>query len=194
VADSEPDRVLRPTPRQLKVLAHPLRARILGALRFEGSLNATVLAQKLETNSGATSYHLRQLEDAGLVEEDTDRRSGRERWWRAAHDSTSWSSVDYEDDDDARAADDWLLRHHAQRAGEWLHTWLDEREKASASWRAVAALSDYHLDLDPEALGKLVEELDAVVQRYRTGAPASGEQIERVTLLLQAFPSPGRTP
>ena len=51
----------------LKVLAHPLRSRLLSALRVDGPATATDLATRLETNSGATSYHLRKLESVGLV-------------------------------------------------------------------------------------------------------------------------------
>ena len=51
----------------LKVLAHPLRSRLLGSLRIGGPATATDLAAALGTNSGATSYHLRKLEAVGLV-------------------------------------------------------------------------------------------------------------------------------
>jgi len=53
--------------RQIRVLAHPLRFRLLGRLRLDGPATATGLARALETNTGATSYHLRQLADVGLV-------------------------------------------------------------------------------------------------------------------------------
>ena len=60
------------TPASLRVLAHPLRSRLLGALRRHGPSTATDLATLLGTNSGATSYHLRKLESVGLVQ-DTER-------------------------------------------------------------------------------------------------------------------------
>jgi DNA-binding transcriptional ArsR family regulator len=66
---------------QLRALAHPLRFRILELLR-EGAANSTVLARRLGESSGATSYHLRQLARYGLIEEDSERSGGRERWWR----------------------------------------------------------------------------------------------------------------
>ncbi|HSO04905.1 MAG TPA: helix-turn-helix domain-containing protein, partial [Candidatus Limnocylindrales bacterium] len=53
----------------LRVLSHPLRARILGALRLEGEATASQLGRRLDESSGATSYHLRQLARFGLVEE-----------------------------------------------------------------------------------------------------------------------------
>jgi len=190
----DPDlRVLHPTGHQLRVLAHPLRSRLLGALRFHGPATATALAARLGTNTGATSYHLRQLADAGLVEDDPDRPGGRDRWWRAAHEATAWRSADYEDDPDARAADEWLLRHHAHTTGSWVHQWLDERAEWPAEWRDAADQSDYHLDLTPDGLRALTAELHEVLARHRDAAEVSPET-ERVSVVLHAFPSPERRP
>jgi DNA-binding transcriptional ArsR family regulator len=183
-------RILHPTGTQLRALAHPLRSRILGALRFHGPATATALAARLGTNSGATSYHLRQLAEVGLVEDDEERSTGRDRCWRAAHDATSWRSADFEDDPDARAADDWLLRHHAHVTSGWLHDWLEAREDWSPEWRDAADQSDYHLDLDAAGLRALMDELHAVVRKHRDAPAPAGA--ERVTLLLHAFPSTDR--
>ena len=87
----------------MKVLAHPLRTRLLGALRLEGPATATGLARLLGTNTGATSYHLRRLADVGLVEE-TGTGTGRQRVWRAAHDRHSWTTSAAGDAPDAVAA------------------------------------------------------------------------------------------
>src|SRR5215211_8948937 len=69
------------TGRQLQALAHPVRMRLLAALR-RGPATATRLAEELGESSGSTSYHLRVLGKAGVIEEDVTRRHGRERWWR----------------------------------------------------------------------------------------------------------------
>src|SRR6187402_628900 len=66
---------------QLRALAHPLRIRILDELSMYGPLTASGLGERLGESSGATSYHLRQLEKHGLVREDTTRGNARERWW-----------------------------------------------------------------------------------------------------------------
>ena len=185
-------KILHPDARQLRVLAHPLRSRLLGALRFHGPATATQLAARLGTNSGATSYHLRQLADAGLVEDDAVLSSGRDRVWRAAHDATSWISTDFDDDADARAADDWLLRHQSRTMTGWVGDWLDARAEWSAAWRRAADQSDYHLDLTAEQLTTLTGELHAVLARYVATQDPTAPGVERVTVLLQAFPSPER--
>src|ERR671917_2926062 len=65
----------------VKVLAHPLRSRLLSQLRTAGPATATDLATELNTNTGATSYHLRKLESVGLVT-DTGEGEGKRRLWR----------------------------------------------------------------------------------------------------------------
>ena len=55
--------------RALRALAHPLRTRLLGQLRFHGPATASQLGRAVGESSGATSYHLRQLEACGFDEE-----------------------------------------------------------------------------------------------------------------------------
>ena len=65
----------------LKALAHPLRVKIFDVLSTYGSFTASGLAERLGESSGATSYHLRQLEKHGFVREVEGKGVGRERWW-----------------------------------------------------------------------------------------------------------------
>jgi DNA-binding transcriptional ArsR family regulator len=66
---------------QLRALAHPLRLQLLQVLQAEGPATASQLGRRLGESSGATSYHLRALHRAGMVEE-AEKRNGRERWWQ----------------------------------------------------------------------------------------------------------------
>jgi DNA-binding transcriptional ArsR family regulator len=68
----------------MRVFTHPLRSRILWALRENGPATATGLAQMLGESSGLMSYHLRRLAEHELVVEDAERGRGRERWWKLA--------------------------------------------------------------------------------------------------------------
>src|SRR5436305_15301036 len=65
----------------LRALAHPLRLQLLQVLQAEGPATASQLGRLLGESSGATSYHLRALHPAGVVEE-AEQRNGRERWSR----------------------------------------------------------------------------------------------------------------
>ena len=68
----------------MRALAHPLRVQIVDLLRRGGPSTATRLAERLGLNSGATSYHLRQLAAAGLIAEAADLGNKRDRWWQAS--------------------------------------------------------------------------------------------------------------
>src|SRR3954451_14219136 len=129
--------------RQIRVLAHPLRARLLGTLRMDGPATATRLAQALGTNTGATSYHLRQLAEAGLVAEDPGAGRGRERWWRAEHDVSSWHRSAYAGDEDAMAAVDWLNSFGVRRLADHVEAWLRIEPDEPAEWQDATDLSDY---------------------------------------------------
>ena len=58
---------ITPGPEALRALSHPVRLRLLGLLRMDGPSTASALATRLGLNSGATSYHLRQLAQHGFV-------------------------------------------------------------------------------------------------------------------------------
>lgn len=186
------DRVLYPGSAQLRALAHPLRSRLLGALRLHGPATSTALAALLGTNSGATSYHLRQLAKVGLVEDDVEHSNGRDRSWRSAHDATAWRSDEFDDNPDDRAAEDWVLRNLAHVSAGWLDDWLSARDEWSTEWRSAADQSDYQLMLTPDGLRDLTEELHTVLRKHREAANPARPGAEPVVVLLQAFPSPER--
>lgn len=150
----------------LRTLAHPLRSRILAELRVHGRATGSELATALGTHTGATSYHLRQLERVGLVE-DTGEGTGRRRVWRAVADTPVMEEVgDPEDPDDAEAAD-WLaldyLSHFADRARHW----LSDRSTWAPVWREQCGLDDRTVQVTAEQLTALRAELDEVLERYR---------------------------
>ncbi|MBF4573493.1 winged helix-turn-helix transcriptional regulator [Herbiconiux sp. VKM Ac-1786] len=152
--------------RAVRVLAHPLRSRLLGRLRTEGPATATELAARLQTNTGATSYHLRALEQVGLVA-DTGAGEGRRRLWRAATDFHSWTESDFADDPDARTALDWLQRDYLRQFAARAEQWHDSASAWPAEWVDVLGQSDTVVTVTPEQTADLNAELAAVVERYR---------------------------
>lgn len=194
-------RIKQLDPRSVRALAHPLRVRLLGSLRFEGPGTASILGSRLGESSGATSYHLRVLADHGFIEEDTSRGRGRERWWRSAHDATSWRPEQFRDDPDAQAAEQWLSGFVARQGMEWLDDWIDRRPSADPAWVNASAESDYRLRMTPRELRDLIDELHTVIQRHdqaaedsRAAAPAATggaaePEARAVRLLLYGFPA-----
>jgi predicted ArsR family transcriptional regulator len=173
------------SPKQIQVLAHPLRARLLGQLRINGPATATRLAERLDTNTGATSYHLRQLAEAGLVTEDTEAGHGRERWWRSAHDVSTWHRDEYVDDPDAMAAADWLNTYSARNLADRVATWLRHASDEPVEWRQAADFSDYILRLNAAQLAGLTKELDDVIERWRRQTDAAPAPDARQVLLYR---------
>lgn len=171
--------------RQLRVLAHPLRSRLLSALRLDGPATATALAAATGTNTGATSYHLRQLAAVGLVVEEEERGRGRERWWRAAHESHGWQSRDVADDPDARAAATWLTEQQVRQFAEMIAGWVRDHYAHPPEWRDAADVSDFFLTLPADRLRALNAELHAVIERYQREATGDGEQ---VLVFVAGFP------
>lgn len=160
-------RAVRLSPRQIRVLAHPLRSRLLGLLRLDGPSTATALAAVLGTNSGATSYHLRALAEAGLVTDDPGHESARDRWWRAAHELSQYLGSDYADDPDAAAAADWIAGRSLDMLSTQFQAWLAARDRFPPAWRDAASVNDEPLWLSPAQLEELTSAISAVVDRYR---------------------------
>jgi DNA-binding transcriptional ArsR family regulator len=153
------------TAEAAKVLAHPLRSRLLTALRRSGPASATALAGQLSTNTGATSYHLRRLESVGLVE-DTEAGKGKERVWRAATESHGWSNSAFGDDEDARTALGWLVRDYHRQFDTAYTRWLDVEDEWPEEWRNASGMADAWVDVTPDQLAAMQDELEAVINRY----------------------------
>ncbi|MGN9839160.1 winged helix-turn-helix domain-containing protein [Nonomuraea sp. H19] len=143
-------------PQVLKVVAHPLRVRLLGLLRRDGPATASELGRKVGESSGSTSYHLRELFKFGFIEEDAEQRDGRERRWRARHRYTSWDAAEMSDTGEGREAVKIMHLRQAELVGrvmeqfdvaEWPREWVD-----------VSGMSDHILTLPPAALREFTEQ------------------------------------
>lgn len=176
----------------LRVLAHPLRSRLVAHLRIHGPATASDLARALGTDSGSTSYHLRQLAAVGLIE-DGDPIAGRRRVWQArdgaAADIGPDRDVISDDDsesDDERAAAQWLaldyLEHFGSRARQWVHN----RDDWPPQW-SVAGLEDHLVLVNAEQLTAMRAELVEVLQRYRRVGQGN-PQAKRVVVYTCALP------
>ncbi|MGB7450127.1 MAG: helix-turn-helix domain-containing protein [Ornithinimicrobium sp.] len=180
----------------LRVLAHPLRSRIVAHLRVHGPSTASELARALETNSGATSYHLRRLSEVMLVQ-DTELSTGRRRVWRAATGDgadlgpDTAEAGDSIDEDEASVAQ-WLALDYVEHFSERARAWVGDREHWPDAW-SVAGLEDHLVQVSAEQLIALRAELVEVLQRYRRvgqGNPAA----KRVVVYTCALPLDGPPP
>ena len=173
-------------PAVLRALAHPLRGRLLGALRTDGPSTATRLAQQLGESSGATSYHLRQLEAYGLVDE--ARREGRERWWQALHRMTSWEPSQLVARPGGLEANELMQTYQIEVMGRQLRAWAERGREHGLPWAGVAGLSDYVLRLTPAQTKACVDEVYAVLDRWAAAERPPDSKAIPVAIHLAAFP------
>ena len=176
----------------LRVLAHPMRQRILRYLRQTGPATSTSLAKELGENSGIMSYHLRQLAEYGFVQEVTGRGQGRERWCQVAAEPL-WSPREgLSPEARAEAAGiqpmvgdlEGFERFRAARGamGEW----------GRGTWTVMRT----RLTLTREEAARLIADQQELIGRYRREAADAPDGARAVVLRFLAYPeaAPPDTP
>ena len=183
---------ITPTPQQLRALTHPVRLQMLGILRTEGATTATALAQRLGLNTGATSYHLRQLAQHGFIVDDAERGNGRERWWRAAHASTRTELDPFPDPADREALDAYLQTIVVVYA-QMLQEAVEERSTLPDAWRAATTFSDWRCRLNPEQAERLINAVGDLIEEFEAAEDLPPDDPDGVpyTIMFQSFPRPG---
>ena len=183
----DPERDVVLDARRLRALANPTRIKIVGLLRLHGPATATALAGWLNVNTGATSYHLRELAKAGLVVEDEERGNARDRWWRSVY------AMSVLDDPEMMSTDPdavlGYLRGVAQGYAEEMFRHVEELPGLPPEWVEASTISDFNLRLTAGQADALREELYAVLVKYRTdpdAEPLAGSR--QVAVQLQVFP------
>lgn len=161
---------VRPDPRSLRALAHPLRLQLLGALRLDGPATASALARRFDETSGATSYHLRQLARHGFVTEETGRGTARERWWRAVHRQTELHVSQNLDEPDTAEALHFILRHQLDMEARAVHAWWAGRSTWPVEWIDASESSDWSMRLTVAELAALTREVNEVIARQAATA------------------------
>jgi DNA-binding transcriptional ArsR family regulator len=172
----------------LKAFAHPLRMAMYTELQRLGSATASQLGRALGESSGQTSYHLRQLERHGFVEDDPLHTGGRERWWRPVGFDLSEPSLlrDPATRGPVRAIIQQVIVERAASLSSWFNSLGPEDED-------LGLLSSATLDLTRAEAEKLTADLTAVLTRLaddvRERTPPEGA--ERYRIHLDAFPLDG---
>ncbi|GII34536.1 winged helix-turn-helix domain-containing protein [Planotetraspora mira] len=176
-------------PRTLKAVAHPLRTRLLGALRFYGPATATELGARFGESSGSTSYHLRQLARYGFVEEDTEQRDRRERRWRAVHRMTSWSNAEMAATPEGSEASAFLRRRQVEVLTDAAEAFERDRDSWGKEWIEVAGMSDDVVRLSPASVASLSERMWAML-REAADRDKDAPDARPVAVFLAAHPRP----
>lgn len=185
---------VRPDLGQLKAMAHPVRLTMLSRLRLDGPATATSLAAQLGLNSGATSYHLRQLAEAGLVVEDVTRGNKRDRWWKAAHESTETAPSDVADPEEHALMMGAYHNVVAQQAAQQIVQAAAETPELPAEWADLAGASDWNLCLTTEQVRRVKDAVHAILsETVETSPKPQDAPSDAVPFVFQfhSFPRPG---
>ncbi|MCR1785128.1 helix-turn-helix domain-containing protein [Nocardioides carbamazepini] len=183
----QPSTVVTPNLAGLRALSHPTRLRILSHLRIEGPATATTLAARFGLNSGATSYHLRQLAEHGFVVEDAERGNARDRWWQAAHQETHSRAADARTQEERDVADAFLHAATVMYAQN-LQAAMEERPLLPDEWRAASTVSDWVHTVPAAKAAGLVARIKELIASCED---EPGDDAVPFAFQIQAFPVPG---
>lgn len=179
----------------LKSFAHPLRLRIYELLDEHGPSTATRLAGLLDQNTGATSYHLRELARHGMIEVVPGMGRGKEKYWRIPPGGYFYGDRPDDDPETVKAVD-YLLDDLVRQRGAELARWRRMLGKAPQEWVEVSGFGRRSLRLTAEETARMQDEVYEVLERYRAlsdaragvaasagpagsgGAAVSGEPVE----------------
>jgi DNA-binding transcriptional ArsR family regulator len=175
-------------PTALKALSHPLRVRLLAVLRETGPATATGLAQRLETDSGSTSYHLRVLAKHGFVEAASgERRHPRERRWAAVHRLSTWSNTELAATPAGREASALMRRRQVEVL---MHdvAWFDDHlADLDPTWVEISGIGDRVLPLTPESVTELWDRFYAHLDEL-AARDADSPEARPVSVVVAGFP------
>ncbi|MEV4621001.1 metalloregulator ArsR/SmtB family transcription factor [Asanoa sp. NPDC049573] len=177
-------------PKMMRALAHPARLAILEHLNTTGEpTTATEFAEIVGLSPSATSYHLRELAKAGMIEEAPSRGDGRERVWQSpAH---SWGlDMEADADPETRAAEEALLATYLERDQARLRAYLARAREEPKEWHDVAGLTTSTIFVTADELKSFFETVHALIDslKQRNRKEASLEGARAVRVQLAAFP------
>lgn len=156
----------------LKSFAHPLRLRIYELLDEHGASTATRLAGLLGQNTGATSYHLRELARHGMIETVPELGKGKEKYWRIVPGGFSYGDPSADPSADPETVDAFarLLDDLIRQRGAELARWREEEATTPEEWVRASGFGRRSMRLTVAETTRMREEVFEVLERYRAVA------------------------
>ncbi len=150
-------------PRTMRALAHPIRLELLEALALEGPLTATQAGELIGETPTTCSFHLRQLQKYGFVE-DSGRRGTRERPWRLTQ--IGGTIPDWTGEPEVDVAAGALTKILLERCFGRIRDWWDHRGSYPAAWRTATGINEAVWFVTAEELSELMAEIEPLLFRY----------------------------
>ena len=168
-------------------MSHPLRREMLRHLGEHDTASSTTLAEALGESTGTTSYHLRVLADAGVIEEVPGQTNGRERWWQTVLVDLREPDYDSLSPQDRAALDEWRA---SQIPGELalVNRFVREARK-HGSWAKASRAGGYYTVDDLDALHN-----DYIALLHKYGHSAEDAQAGARPMQLRMFYIPEEAP
>ena len=177
---------------------HRVRSALLELLAEVGTVTATEAAARLGHSSGLCSFHLRQLERHGLIEE-APHRGGRARPWRLKQDEPASDHVNdrfvgtlgdnFHDNSGNNSGDDFGDLARGLEDESW-QRWLSLRDQAPADCPRDEAFSTVAY-LTAEEMRQVATAIQRMLARYqdREQRPlARPEGALPIALITRLFP------
>lgn len=168
----------------LKVLANPLRQRILRILQREGQATSTTLARRLGVTTGGTSYNLRVLAEHGFIEEVPGRNGRQQRWWRYTGRSLRFPRYSAQDEEMRGVLEElnrgWLEEDLAALAA------FERARPDLGEWGDALPYSRGQIVVTFDELAQLFEDYLALLDRYAGREAPEGARAVRTRFI--AFP------
>jgi DNA-binding transcriptional ArsR family regulator len=191
MTENEPTKPVRTMDLEaLKALAHPLRVQIVDTLSTYGAFTASGLAERLGESSGATSYHLRQLEKHNFVREVEGRGTARERWWERVPGAIRVGNTNEYGSEAGRAASQLVLNEWTNSRERNLRDFVDRGEsELPEDWAEASTVSLANISVTVEQLAEITAGLETFIDeklaQYRGQRIAGARPVQ---VQIAAFP------
>jgi predicted ArsR family transcriptional regulator len=149
----------------MRALAHPVRIGLIEALSLHGPLTATEVGDLIGESATTCSFHLRQLEKYGFVEE-AGGGKGRSRPWKMSSIGMRMSAT--HDDPETALAAGALAGMFRDRQLKRYQNWRENRTSYPQDWQNAASDSEFITYMTAAELQELNDELsDLLLSRFK---------------------------
>jgi DNA-binding transcriptional ArsR family regulator len=181
-------------PKTMRALTHPVRLALLEALALEGPLTATQAGALIGESPTTCSFHFRQLEKYGFVEE-AGVGPGRQRHWKRVD---IWVNIgDTNDDPEANIAAKGLERLLYERAIVRIRDFYETKSNLPKVWQEASDSTHALIYVTPSELREINTQLLTILQSFHPrleNLSLRPDGALPVELLVFAYPAPSPSP
>lgn len=168
-------------PRTIKALSHPARIAAIDELYSGRVATSTELAALTDLSASAMGYHMRALEQLGIVERDDSASDGRERPWRAAAQGLSVAGLETRAQQAAASLLSGAVVDNLRRS---IDRYTASEATLPEEWQGKANVDSGVAYLTAEETRALIDAVMAAAEPYRRRARRKGTRRVRIALAV----------